>query len=67
MKETIMKVLGLQWEEITDQLMIDSKRFDNSMTAITKRQVLTTIASLLDPFEYLAPTTMKIRLFLKKL
>ena len=67
MKETINKLLGLQWDKITDQLMVDTKKFDNSMTATTKRQVLTTIASLLDILGYLTPTTMKMRLFLPNL
>ena len=67
MKETITKILGLQRDKITDQLMVDTKKFDNSMTATTKRQVLTTIASLLDILGYLTPTTMKMRLFLPNL
>ena len=67
MKETINKLLGLQWDKITDQLMVDTKKFDNSMTATTKRQDLTTIASLLDILGYLTPTTMKMRLFLPNL
>ena len=53
MKETITKVWGLQWDTITDELMVNTKTFGNSMTATTKRQVLTTIASLFDPLEYL--------------
>ena len=67
MKETITKVLGLQRDTIKDQLMVDTKKFDNSMTATTKRQVLTTIASLFDPLGYLTPTTVKMRLFLQNL
>ena len=61
MKETITKLLGLQRDKITDQLMVDTKKFDNSMTATTKRQVLTTIASLFDPLGYLTPTTLKMK------
>ena len=53
MKETITKVWGLQWDTITDELMVNTKTFGNSMTATTKRQVLTTIASLFDPLGYL--------------
>ena len=35
--------------------MVNTKTFDNSMTATTKRQVLTTIASLFDPLGYFTP------------
>ena len=37
MKETITKVLGLQWDTVKGQLMVDTKNFDNSMTATTKK------------------------------
>ena len=47
--------------------MVDTKKFDNSMTVTTKRQVLTTIASFFDPLGYLTPTTVKMRLFLQNL
>ena len=68
MKETITKVLGLNWGTIMDQLMIDTKTFDKNMAATTKRQVLTTIASLFDPLGYLvAPTTIRMRLLLQNL
>ena len=63
-KETITKVLGLQWDTITDQLMVNTKNFDTSITPTTKRQVLTTIASLFDPLGYLTAATAKMKLFL---
>ena len=37
------------------------------MIATTKRLILASIASLLDPLGYLSPTAMKMRLFLQKL
>ena len=57
MKKTITKVFGPQWDTITDQLMVNTKRFDSRMPATTKRQVLTIIASLFDSLGYLTPTT----------
>ena len=59
--------MGLQWDTIADQLMVDTKKFNDSMTATIKMQVLTTIVSLFDPLEYLTPTTVKMRLFLQNL
>ena len=47
--------------------MVDTKKFDNSVTATTKRQFPTTIASLFHPLGYLTPTTVKMRLFLRNL
>ena len=67
MKKIITKVLGLQWDTITDQLMVNTKKFDNSMTATTKRQVLTTTTSLFNPLGYLTPAIVKMRLFLQNL
>ena len=67
MEKTITKVLGLQWDTITNQLIVNTKIFNNSMTATTKRQVLTTIASLFDPLRYLTPAIVKMRLFLQNL
>ena len=57
--------MGLQWDTLADQLMVDTKKFDNSMTTTTKIQVLTTIVSLFDPLGYLTLTTVKMRLFLQ--
>ena len=54
-------------DTLMDQLMADTKKFDNSMRATTKSQVLTAIPSLFDPLRYLTPTTMKMRLFLQNL
>ena len=67
MKETITKVLEPQWDTVTDQLTIDNKKFDNSMTSTTKRQILTIIALLFDPHGYLVPATMKMRLSVQNL
>ena len=35
--EIITKVLGLQWDTIMDKLLVDTKKFDNSMTTATKK------------------------------
>ena len=67
MEETITKVLGLHYDTITNQLIVNTKKFNNSMAATTKRQVLTTIASLFDPLRYLTPAIVKMRLFLQNL
>ena len=67
MKGTVIKVLGLNWNTENDNLSISAAKFMKIAPATTKRQVLTTIASLFDPLGYLSPATMKMRLFLQKL
>ena len=66
-KGTVIKVLGLQWNAQSDELAISTEKFERRETATTKRQVLTTIASLFDPLGYLTPATMKMKLFLQGL
>ena len=67
MNETTIKVLGLQWNTETDQLMISMDKFQRAEISTTKRQVLMAIASLFDRPGYLTPTTIKMRLFLHNL
>ena len=67
MKGTVIKVLGLIWNTENDNLSISTAKFMKMSPSTTKRQVLTTIASLFDPLGYLSPATMKMRLFLEKL
>ena len=64
MNGATIKVLGLEWNTDTDQLMISIDKFQRTEISITKRQVLMAIASLFDPLGYLTPTTIKMRLFL---
>ena len=62
-----IKVLGLRWDTKRDRMSIDTDKFYKRMVATTKREVLASIASLYDPLGYLAPVTMKMRLFLQQL
>ena len=48
-------------------MSIDTDKFYKRMIATTKSEVLASIASLYDPLGYLAPVTMKMRLFLQQL
>ena len=65
--ELPIKVLGLQWNTDTDQLMISTDKFQRAEISTTKRQVLMAIASLFDHLGCLTPTTIKMRLFLYNL
>ena len=61
------KVLGINWKSGQDTLHVIAKRFNEMEPAVTKRQVLTTIASLFDPLGLLSPATIEMKLFLQKL
>ena len=60
LEKTTVKVLGLQWSTETDQLKVPTDKFNNTVQATTKRDVLATIASLYDPLGLLSPTTIKM-------
>ena len=66
MKEQITKVLGLVWNTNTDELSISTKKFEVQEPATTKRQVLTTLASIYDPLGMMTPVTVKMKIFLRK-
>ncbi|XP_057296268.1 uncharacterized protein LOC130625227 [Hydractinia symbiolongicarpus] len=61
------KVLGMTWKSIRDTLHIATQRFNALEAASSKRQVLTTIASIFDPLGYLSPATIEMKLFLQRL
>ena len=51
------KVLGIKWNEFDDELIIDIKDFVSDVKGdfVTKRQVLSTVASFYDPVGYIQP------------
>ena len=67
MKERVTKVLGLNWNTNTDELSISTRKLENIEQAKTKREVLTTLASILYPLGMITPATLKMKLFLQEL
>lgn len=65
-KETI-KALGVTWNVKRDELQVTSKVNTLSEKRITKRNVLSVIASLFDPMGWLAPTVVMAKIFMQKL
>lgn len=39
MKETLIKLLWLQWNTVTDQLKFSTKKFTKTQPAVTKREL----------------------------
>ena len=66
-KETVIKVLGLQWDTESDRLKITVTKFQNIPPVKTKATSTNNYRTSFDTMGYLSPVTMKIRLFLQKL
>jgi len=58
--------LGIQWNSVTDCFHFS---FDNSVSArnLTKRQLLSQLASVFDPIGFLAPLTIRAKLLFQSL
>ena len=62
------KVLGIAWNDSDDKLIIDIKDFvsDVKDDCVTKRQVLSTVASFYDPIGYIQPIIIKLKVFFQE-
>uniref|UniRef100_A0A914PPY8 Integrase catalytic domain-containing protein n=1 Tax=Panagrolaimus davidi TaxID=227884 RepID=A0A914PPY8_9BILA len=63
---TVTKILGLEWDSEKDILSIALKN-DKTPSIWTKRNVLKLIASAYDPLGFLAPVTVKAKIFMQHL
>ena len=61
------KVLGINWNLISDELSVPSPSNSIFEHASTKRGVLKVIASIFDPLGYFSPTILNAKLFMKEL
>ena len=66
-EERVTKVLGLVWNTNADELSISTKKLEIQQPATTKREVLTTLASLYDPLGMLTPFTINMKIFIQNL
>ena len=66
-EERVTKVLGLVWNTNADELSISTKKLKLQQPATTKREVLTTLASLYDPLGMLTPFTINMKIFIQNL
>ena len=60
------KLLGLNWSPDSDELHFSTQISENS-SSITKRKVLSLIAKLYDPMGFLAPVTIRCKIFMQLL
>ncbi|PIO71684.1 Pao retrotransposon peptidase [Teladorsagia circumcincta] len=63
----LQKLLGIQWDTSSDELLIHLPKKPSSDIKWTKRKVLKQIASIYDPLGILAPVTLIAKLFLQSL
>ena len=67
---TLVNILGLQWNTVSDTLQYILKPIlpqTQSATLVTKRQGLQQSSRVFDPLGYLAPVTVQAKLFLQRL
>lgn len=64
--EKVMKVLGLTWNNATDEFEY-SVQLPPLSTPVTKRKVISDISRLFDPLGWIAPTIIMAKIFIQKL
>ncbi len=60
-----LKVLGIQWDTLTDLLLFSGAKVSSEI--ITKRSVMSVVASVYDPLGYLSAVTLPGKLFVQNL
>ncbi|XP_052747141.1 uncharacterized protein LOC128199875 [Bicyclus anynana] len=61
---TILKVLGLKWDPISDTFLFEIKSMN---LTCTKRTILSELARIFDPLGFLSPVTIQAKSFIQKL
>lgn len=62
-----VKTLGLLWNPVNDVFMFRVSPFKMSSQLPTKRQIMSDVARLFDPLEYLGPTVVIAKLVMQQL
>ena len=60
-QESVSKVLGLTWDKEADELQFKFDKIvqDSHMIVLTKRVILSTLATLFDPFGLISPLAVE--------
>ena len=66
-KEKNFKILGMHWNTSSDSLTITGLPTIQLKVTITKRDVLSMIATISDPLGYLCPVIIKAKIFMQEL
>ncbi|XP_054084877.1 uncharacterized protein LOC105220418 isoform X2 [Zeugodacus cucurbitae] len=65
-KESTTKTLGIQWNAISEQFSYTTESI-SALSAITKRQVLASVAKLFDPAGWLSPIMIQAKILIQEL
>ncbi|XP_049315814.1 uncharacterized protein LOC125779230 [Bactrocera dorsalis] len=65
-KESTTKTLGIQWNAISDQFSYTTESI-SALSAITKRQILSSVAKLFDPAGWLSPIMIQANVLIQEL
>ena len=61
------KVLGVPWNFVIDKISVSGISMSQSLSSVTKRDVVSAAAKIFDPFGLLLPVTIKLKLFIQNL
>lgn len=59
--------MGVKWDTVNDTLSLARCLTVNMHSALTKREILSLLATVFDPLGYFQPALLKAKLFLAKL
>ena len=61
------KILGINWNILTDELLISQPLTHKLQHVSTKKEVLQAVASIFDPLGYFSPTIVEAKVFIREL
>ena len=67
LKDKVLKVLGIFWNTVTDDIDISTKQINSMQPATTKREVLAATMLAFDPLGSLSPSTKVMKIFSQEL
>ena len=65
LKDKVLKILGIVWNTVTDDIQISMKQIGSMQPATTKRKLLAATMSTFDPFGWVIPSAIVMKIFLQ--
>ena len=67
LKDKVLKVFGIVWNTVTDDIQMSRTQSDSMQPATTKTEVLAATMSTFDPLGWLIPSAIVMKIFLQEL